>query len=337
MHFRPRHLLLFFILSKSYVASKTNLYETLGVTKGCSASDLKKAYRRKALKFHPDKVPPEKREKAEEKFKEIAKAYEILGNDDKRALYDQYGDAALDPHFRTAPQFSSSSFSSPSQQETPDFFSFFQQQGRQSSSQSDLFSSFESASPFGTTNIDLQELLRQMMGAGGNNDSQQGWNKPPRPKQTKSYTRKLPCTLQELATGATKRLRVGTQKELYTIHLKPGWKSGTRIQFPPRNNCPEMIFVVEEKPHSFLVRKGNDLHFTCSITACQAEKQRAMKIKIPLPTGETVEITTTPQGGGPMEDGHVMTVPNKGMPIKGTTKRGNLKIEFKVMEQSSHA
>jgi DnaJ-class molecular chaperone len=315
---------LFFLLSKSYAASKTNLYETLGVAKGCSANDLKKAYRRKALKCHPDKVPPEKREKAEEKFKEIAKAYEILGNDEKRALYDQHGDASLDPHF-TQPQFSSSSFSSPSQQEMPDFFSFFQQQGGQSS-QSD-FSSFGSASPFGTTNIDLQELLRQMMG--GNND--QGWNKPPRPKQPKSYTRNLPCTLQELATGATKRLRVGPQKELYTIHLKPGWKSGTRIQFPPRTNCPEMIFLVQEKPHPFLVRKGNDLYHACTITARQAE--RAIKIKIPLPTGETLEVTTQ----GPMEDGHVMTVPNKGMPIRGTTKRGNLKIEFKVMEQSSHA
>jgi DnaJ-class molecular chaperone len=328
------------------VASKTSLYETLGVQKGCSASDLKKAYRRKALKHHPDKVSPEKREKAEAKFKEIANAYEILQDDEKRARYDQYGDdAALDPQFdnNSTPHFSSStapfsshSFHQSSQQEMPDLFSFFQQQpvGRQSSH----FSSFGSTSPFGTTNIDLEELLRQMMG-NNNVDSRNAPPPPPpqsRPKQerTKSYTHNLSCSLEELATGATKRLRVGTtgEKELYTIQLQPGWKSGTRVTFPPRNkNGLKMIFIIQEKPHFFLKRQGNDLYYACKLTSSQAN--RGAKIRIPLPTGDVFEMQTQPQ----THNGHVMTVPNKGMPIKGTTKRGNLKIEFKVMEQSSQS
>jgi DnaJ-class molecular chaperone len=319
---------------------------------------LKKAYRRKALKHHPDKVPPEKRDKAQEKFKEIQQAYEILQDDEKRARYDRYGDAALDPNFdnlNRAPHFgssasSSSSSSSPfssqsfhqsSQQEMPDFFSFFRQQQQAPGRQSSQFSSFGSASPFGTTNIDFEELIREMRG----NDSRTAPPSSPqrsRPKQEpqKSYTRNVYCSLEELATGATKRLRVGTaaaveeEKELYTIQLQPGWKSGTRVTFPPRPknlNGRKMTFIIRERPHAFLKRRGNDLYYACTLTSRQAE--RGAKIKIPLPTGDTLELQTQAH----TQNGHVMTVPKRGMPIKGTTQRGNLKIEFKVMEPSSHA
>lgn len=83
-------LLLVILKTLAYFAlAKTDLYKTLGVSKGCSASEVKKAYRKAALKHHPDKAPPEQRDKAEKKFKEIAQAYETLSDDDKRALYDQ--------------------------------------------------------------------------------------------------------------------------------------------------------------------------------------------------------------------------------------------------------
>ena len=66
-----------------------DLYEVLGVEKGCDQSDLKKAYRRLAQQHHPDKNPEDKA--AEEKFKEAANAYQILSNDEQRAIYDRYG------------------------------------------------------------------------------------------------------------------------------------------------------------------------------------------------------------------------------------------------------
>ncbi len=65
------------------------LYEVLGVERGASQADLKKAYRRLAQQFHPDKCPDDK--SAEDKFKEAANAYQILSDDDKRAMYDRYG------------------------------------------------------------------------------------------------------------------------------------------------------------------------------------------------------------------------------------------------------
>jgi molecular chaperone DnaJ len=74
--------------------SKRDYYEILGVEKGISEKDLKKAYRRVAMKFHPDRNPDDK--DAEDKFKEASEAYEILSNSQKRAAYDQYGHAGVD-------------------------------------------------------------------------------------------------------------------------------------------------------------------------------------------------------------------------------------------------
>lgn len=74
--------------------SKQDYYKTLGAEKGASKDDLKKAYRKLAMKYHPDKNPGDK--EAEQKFKEISEAYDVLKDDQKRAAYDRYGHAAFD-------------------------------------------------------------------------------------------------------------------------------------------------------------------------------------------------------------------------------------------------
>lgn len=73
--------------------AKKDYYEVLGVSKGASADEIKKAYRKKAIEFHPDKNPDDK--VAEEKFKEAAEAYEVLSDQQKKARYDQYGHAGM--------------------------------------------------------------------------------------------------------------------------------------------------------------------------------------------------------------------------------------------------
>ncbi|MBP7345424.1 MAG: molecular chaperone DnaJ [Sediminibacterium sp.] len=75
--------------------SKRDFYEILGVSKSASADEIKKAYRKTAMQFHPDRNPGDKA--AEEKFKEAAEAYEILSDADKKAKYDRYGHAAFGP------------------------------------------------------------------------------------------------------------------------------------------------------------------------------------------------------------------------------------------------
>lgn len=76
--------------------AKRDYYEILGLAKGASEEDIKKAYRKLAMKYHPDRNPDNK--EAEERFKEIKEAYEILSDSQKRAAYDQYGHAGVDPN-----------------------------------------------------------------------------------------------------------------------------------------------------------------------------------------------------------------------------------------------
>ncbi|KAK9909480.1 hypothetical protein WJX75_002926 [Coccomyxa subellipsoidea] len=85
----------FGIVEKSLAAKETKLYDALGVPPDSDENVIKKAYRKAALRWHPDRNPGEKKEKAEKKFKEIAAAYEVLSDPEKRAVYDQHGEAGL--------------------------------------------------------------------------------------------------------------------------------------------------------------------------------------------------------------------------------------------------
>ena len=76
--------------------SKRDYYEVLGVSKSATDDDIKKAYRKMAMKYHPDTNQGDK--DSEEKFKEVSEAYEVLSDADKRARYDQYGHAGVDPN-----------------------------------------------------------------------------------------------------------------------------------------------------------------------------------------------------------------------------------------------
>ena len=82
--------------------AKKDYYDTLGVAKNASDEDIKKAYRKLAMKHHPDRNQGDSAKAAEEKFKEAKEAYEMLSDDQKRAAYDQYGHAGVDPNMRGA-------------------------------------------------------------------------------------------------------------------------------------------------------------------------------------------------------------------------------------------
>jgi len=91
---------------------KRDYYEILGVSKGASLDEIKKAYRSLALQYHPDRVPAEKKKEAEEKFKEISEAYAVLSDSQKRSLYDQYGHSGIDQKYTYEDIFKGADFSS---------------------------------------------------------------------------------------------------------------------------------------------------------------------------------------------------------------------------------
>ena len=85
------------------MATKRDYYETLGVPKNASDEEIKKAYRKQAMKHHPDRNHGDTSKDAEAKFKEAKEAYEMLSDAQKRAAYDQYGHAGVDPNMRGGP------------------------------------------------------------------------------------------------------------------------------------------------------------------------------------------------------------------------------------------
>ncbi|NNE44567.1 MAG: molecular chaperone DnaJ [Gemmatimonadetes bacterium] len=142
-------------------------YEVLGVDKGASEDEIKKAYRKKAMEFHPDRNPGD--EQAEQNFKEATAAYEILHDADKRQRYDQFGHAGVDGAMGGAGGFSGQGM---------DFQEIFRQ-------------AFEGFGGF-----------EDIFGGGGGGGGRRG------PKQGRNLQVRLRLTLEEVLSGATKKIRL---------------------------------------------------------------------------------------------------------------------------------
>ena len=148
------------------MAEKRDYYEVLGVEKNASADEIKKAYRKKAIQYHPDKNPGDKA--AEEKFKEAAEAYEVLSDPQKRQRYDQFGHAGMGG----AGGFSGGGMS-----------------------MEDIFSHFGDI--FGGAGFDVGDLF----GGGGR-------SRGPRVRRGSDMRVKVRLTLEEIATGCEKKIKV---------------------------------------------------------------------------------------------------------------------------------
>ncbi len=165
--------------------AKRDYYDVLGVAKNADADTIKKAYRKKALEHHPDRNPGNKG--AEDKFKEAAEAYEILSDADKKARYDRYGHAGVDPNMGGG----------------------FRGGGQGGMTMEDIFSQFgDIFGGGGGGGSPFDEFFRGQRGGGGGGR--------PQGQRGSNLRIKVKLTLEEIATGVNKKIKVNKQVNCQT-------------------------------------------------------------------------------------------------------------------------
>ncbi|TKY73427.1 DnaJ-like subfamily B member 4 [Spatholobus suberectus] len=311
-------------------------YNILKVNRNASDEDLKKAYKRLARIWHPDKNPVNKSE-AEAKFKRISEAYDVLSDPQKRQIYDLYGEEALKSgQFPPPPQSSSSSSSSSARafhhshqrpNQPPASFRFNPRDA------DDIYAELFGPDVGGGASSRRDGFFRTSNGAGFGGGAA---------RKAAAVENALPCSLEDLYKGVKKKMKISRNvydafgksrnvEEILTIEIKPGWKKGTKVTFPEKGNQEpgvipaDLIFVIDEKPHALYRRDGNDLVINQEITLLEAL------------TGKTLDLTTL-DGRSlmiPLTDivkpGAEVVVPNEGMPIsKEPGRKGNLRIKLDV-------
>lgn len=198
------------------MSTKRDYYEILGVTKSAGSKEIKSAYRKMALKYHPDK---NKAKNAEEKFKEINEAYQVLSDSKKKQTYDQFGHAAFNP----AGGMGGNPFTGASRS-GPFTWSYSTSSGGPQSAQ------FDFGDPF--------DIFEQFFGGGFARAAR-------RPRYS------LKIDFMEAVRGTTKEVEMDGKKR--KIKVPAGANDGTRIRFD------EFDITIDVKPHSRFRRDGYDL------------------------------------------------------------------------------
>jgi DnaJ family protein B protein 4 len=329
-------------------------YTILGVPKNAPDEDIRKAYKKLALKYHPDRNAESEKEKARQKFVEINEAYEVLSDKEKKEIYDKFGEEGLKAgiNANTADAFAGRSQGGFAYQAS-DPFSVFEQffgpggvqfsfsGGPGSSSRFHSFkqgnkgrnyrSSFSSGSdeydgPFSFTT------------EGGNPFGYSRHFQRPQPVE-----RFFSCTLEEIYKGHTKKLRLtrsiynengqGRQEsQIIEIPVEAGCHAGTQIlckeagDIYPGQPAGDVIFTLEEKPHSFYKREGDNLVYTAKITLVQA--LTGVKINLPTLDGNNIEVLIRDVV---IKPGYSKVFPGRGMPIpERPGSYGDLIIKFDI-------
>ncbi|KAK3937672.1 protein psi1 [Diplogelasinospora grovesii] len=344
------------------MVKETKLYDVLGISPSASQDEIKKAYRKAALKWHPDKNTDNP--DAAEKFKEASQAYEILSDPEKRKTYDQFGlefilrGGPVPPPDAGGPNpFAGAGTGGI----PPEFFSAFGggmpggggtrgfSQGFRFSDPHNLFTSTFRSSGLGGDGFDFEDLFAQASGGpstGGSRRSRTSFGesaraaRQPTPEVT-TVERPLPISLEDLFHGTTKKMKIkrkmydDTGKRTMTdtvleVPIKPGLKKGSKIRFKGVGDQEEggqqdLVFVVEEKPHPLFVREGDDLIHTVDLDLKEA--LTGWKRTVTTIDGKNLNIEKT----GPTQPGSADVYPGLGMPIsKKPGQRGNFIVKYNV-------
>lgn len=329
---------------------KRDYYEVLGVPRTAAEEDLKKAYRRAAMEWHPDRNPDRKHE-AEERFKELTEAYGVLMDAQKRAAYDRYGHAGVGS--QPFAGFDDAIFADFSDL-FGSFFGFedlFGRSGhrRRASRGRDLRYemeiSFEQAAEGLETKVKIprQETCPECSGGGARKGTapstcaachghgqiryQQGFLAVSRTCPSCGGTGQVvrdPCP-ECHGEGQVRRERTKT------IRIPPGVDNGTRLRIGgegeagPQGGPPgDLYIVLRVAEHPFFERRDADLY--CSITLTFPQAALGAEIRVPLLDGNRESLKVPPG----TQSGAIFCLPGKGLPRLNGKGRGDLFIEARV-------
>lgn len=218
------------------MSSKNDYYDLLGVNKSSSAQEIKNAYRKKALEWHPDRHQGADKEEAEKKFKEINEAYQVLSDANKKAAYDNYGHDAFAPGggARGGNPFAGGGF------------------GGQTGPFTYTWSSAGGQNPFGNADFgDPFDIFESFFG-GGSPFRQQ--------RQIPRYSIKL--SFMEAVKGIEKEFVIEGKKR--KIKIPAGVDEGTKINFG------DFTLSVNVTPHEFFERDGDDIYINVTVSYTMA-------------------------------------------------------------------
>ena len=271
-------------------------YKILGVARDASESEIRKAYRKLALQYHPDKNPGSKQ--AEERFKEINEAYQVLSDTKKRAHYDRLGDS----------------------------YSRWQTNGRPGSFNWDDFVSRGRGG--GGTRVDYGDIEDLFGGGGGFSDffsaifGMGGMGARANP-QAQGYQQTAQISLEEAYNGTTRQLQ--TEKRKMQVRIPAGVKTGSKVRVAGAG--PEgldLYLVVEVIEDERFERDGNDLYTTSTLSVFNLILGGDADVE--TPTGKVK--LNIPAGTQPDQ---VFRLAGRGMPhLKNSTTKGDLYVRLKV-------
>lgn len=255
--------------------SKRDFYEVLGVSHRAGDGEIKSAYRRLAKKYHPDQNKGDA--DAERKFKEVQEAYSVLSNQEKRARYDQFGHAGVDPQFSGAGR----AHWSTADGTTIDFDTI-----------ADMFD-------FGGARGGVGSLFEELLGRTGR--SRAGAHPPAGGSDIETS---VTLTFDQAIRGSTLDLRLSgangeTTDQTISVRIPPGVHDGQRIRIRGkgrpgrRGGAPGDLYVVcRVQPHPYFQRIGDDIYLQVPITISEA----ALGGKVDVPTPDGVRTVSIPPG-----------------------------------------